>query len=73
MTWLAMQNQEYRYGVTYTPDYYTVNYTSHNIQTFLANESCAGCTLDDNVITVNRSAYILWCLLQTLPHNTSML
>ena len=49
-----LQNQEYRYGVTYTPDYYTVNYTSHNFQTFLANESCAGCTLDDNLITINR-------------------
>ena len=53
-----MQVQEYRYNVEYSADFYTVNYTSHNFQTFLANESCAGCTLNDTLVTVNRCAAV---------------
>ena len=60
-----MQVHEFRYNVQYSEDFYTVNYTSHNFQTFLANESCAGCTLNDTLVTINRC-----CKHTVQPHSS---
>lgn len=49
-----LQVSEFRQKTTFTGNYYTVNYTTYSFQTFLANESCAGCQLTDVLVTVNR-------------------
>ena len=45
-----------RYNVRFSDDGTTVRYTGHNFQTFLANESCSTCSMNDSLVLVNRRA-----------------
>ena len=53
---MLWQVNEYRSNVAFSADYTVVNYSSLNYQTFLANQSCAGCSpTKDYLVAVNRS------------------
>ncbi len=49
-----MQVHEYRYNVAFSATYASVSYTNHNFQVFSQAESCAGCSLSDMFVGVNR-------------------
>ena len=51
-----MQLQEYRYRVAFDASLDTVAYNFHYFQTWDAAASCAGCSLADVHVGVNRQA-----------------
>lgn len=60
----SLQVQESRWNVTFSSDFATVNYSYLNFQTFVPEQSCSGCSLDnDYLVTINRqcTAFLLVC------------
>lgn len=51
---MVLQVYEYRYNVKFSDTYASVSYTNHNFQSFSPQESCAGCSLYDVFVGVNR-------------------
>ena len=65
-----MQVYEYRYNVLFSETYASVSYTNHNFQIFSSQESCAGCTLSDIFVGVDRCSSFMIAMLQ---HRCNML
>ncbi len=51
---VCLQVQEVRFNPNYSQAFSEVDFSFYNFQTFVPEQSCQGCTLNDTFVGINR-------------------